>query len=262
MSRWEEINRRLEPLRAELLESPLYGQIRDLPALHRFMEFHVFAVWDFMSLLKSLQRSLCCVDVPWAPPSDTRSARLINEIVLAEETDEIGEGEYDSHFGMYLAAMEEAGASTGCIREFLDGVSAGREVGEALLAAEAPAAVLQFVTQTFATIRSGDLPAIAAAFTFGREDLLPALFTRIVRGLNEAHAGRLGRLVIYLERHIELDGDTHGPLARRLVESICGHDSEKWASAERGAIDALQARLKLWNGIRDAIAEGESAIVR
>jgi hypothetical protein len=236
-----------------LLEHEVYGCIADLTALRRFMEYHVFAVWDFMSLLKTLQRRICCIDVPWLPPDNVDSARLINEIVLAEETDEIAPGEYSSHFGMYLSAMREAGAETAPIEQFLAALRRGSSVTQALDAPAIPPAVRNFVSGTFQVIDSGNLPAIASAFTFGREDLLPGLFQQIVEQVNADTSGRLSTFVRYLERHIELDGDEHGPLARRLVESLCGQDARRWESVERAAREALHSRLQLWDAIHSSI---------
>ncbi len=76
-ARLERLRGRLTPLKDALLNHALYREIRDLGALRRFMEHHVFAVWDFMSLLKALQRRLCCVDVPWLPAVDARATRYI-----------------------------------------------------------------------------------------------------------------------------------------------------------------------------------------
>ena len=57
MSPFESLTKDVQPLRVKLLGHPLYGMIDSLTTLRVFMEYHVFAVWDFMSLLKSLQRS-------------------------------------------------------------------------------------------------------------------------------------------------------------------------------------------------------------
>jgi hypothetical protein len=66
VSRLDELQGRLRPLKSALLHHPLYRHIGDLTALRVFMGHHVFAVWDFMSLLKTLQRHLCCVRGPLA----------------------------------------------------------------------------------------------------------------------------------------------------------------------------------------------------
>ena len=115
-------------------------------------------------------------------------------------------------------------------------------------------AVQGFVRQTFAVIETGDLCTIAATFLFGREDLLPDLFQQIVNQLN-AHNGRqLEEFLYYLHRHIELDRDQHGPMAKSLMTTICGTDESKWRVAEEAAIEALQERAKLWDGVLDALS--------
>jgi hypothetical protein len=59
----------------------------------------------------------------------------------------------------------------------------------------------------------------------------------------------------YLERHIGLDGDEHGPLARRLVADLCGDDADRWQRATDAAVHSLVARRALWDGIAAAIGE-------
>src|SRR6202020_2973894 len=112
---FERIRAAISNQRQSLLSHPVYGHIQGVVALRLFMEHHVFAVWDFMSLLKALQRRLCCVDVPWLPATDPLATRFVNEIVLAEESDEDGQGGFLSHFGLYLRAMTRCGADTTAI---------------------------------------------------------------------------------------------------------------------------------------------------
>ena len=56
----------------------LYQEVTSLTRIRCFLEHHVFAVWDFMSLIKSLQRHLTRVEAPWLPVGDARIRRLIN----------------------------------------------------------------------------------------------------------------------------------------------------------------------------------------
>ena len=96
----DQIRARIEPARARLLAHPLYGRMRSLADVRLFMRSHAFAVWDFMSLLKRLQRDLTCVTVPWVPVGDAEVRYLINEIVCGEESDIDPEGGRISHFDL------------------------------------------------------------------------------------------------------------------------------------------------------------------
>src|ERR1700736_6800456 len=128
--------------RARVVIHPLYANLNTRAAINTFMEHHVFAVWDFMSLLKSLQRNLTCVTVPWVPTGPTGSRRLINDIVLAEESDEL-RGAHISHFEWYVAGMAEAGADHYVVDRFIDLIRAQEPVPYALQAAGVPRAAAE-----------------------------------------------------------------------------------------------------------------------
>ncbi len=238
-----DIEARLAPLRTRLAAHPLYASIRTPAHLRLFMESHVYAVWDFMSLLKALQRALTSVEVPWVPSPLPASRRFVNEIVLGEESDEY-EGRPASHFELYLEAMARAGADTRPMSAVLQHARLGKLVLEGV-----PAAARAFVETTFRVIREGSIAAQAASFTFGREDAIPSMFRSMVRDLNREMDGDLAQFVWYLERHIEVDGDEHGPLSLRMVSDLCGDDPNLWEEAAQAAEEALTARLALWDGI-------------
>ncbi len=212
----------------------------------------MFAVWDFMSLLKWLQAHLTCVTIPWAPSAHPQASRLINEIVLGEESDTFGSG-YISHFDLYLRAMNEAGADTSAIRKLLAALAADSPMNAALQFAEVPAEAAAFVLSTFDLLRTEKPHVIAAAFTFGREDLIPDMFREMVRDLRRHFEG-VALFEYYLERHIEVDGESHGPMALQMVQELCGNDEAKWREATHAAELALEARLALWDGIALRIA--------
>lgn len=253
MTELNRLREAISPLRKQLLNHRLYGRLHSLDAMNVFMEHHVFAVWDFMSLLKSLQRELTCLDVPWRPSPSRIGCRLINEITLGEESDDDGHGGFASHFGLYVSAMEQAGADTSTISSVIASLEVGASRNAALAAASAPIPVQDFVKTTFSIIEDSGVHAVASAFTFGREDLLADVFQEIVSTINNNSDGRLDRFEFYLQRHIELDGDQHGDMARQLVEELCGDDASRWQSARTAAVRSLQARLHLWDGIADRI---------
>ncbi len=239
----------VRPLRQRLIDHPIYEAIDSPEALQCFMEHHVFAVWDFMTLLKALQRHLTCVTVPWTPTANREARRLINEIVLAEESDEDGAGSYASHFESYLDAMKLAGADVGPITRFVDQIAQGRPVADALEDAEVPKPARAFVATTWSFVESDSMPAIVAAFTVGREDLIPDLFRGLVERITASDPIGYRLYLRYLDRHVQLDGDEHGPMALNLLKSICGVDPSRWKDATFAATLALDARLALWEEV-------------
>ncbi|MEV0459814.1 DUF3050 domain-containing protein [Catellatospora methionotrophica] len=244
--------------RANVVKHEMYSQLHSHAAIVTFMEHHVYAVWDFMSLLKSLQRSLTCVDVPWVPSGPTSSRRLINDIVLVEESDELGGG-FISHFELYLQGMTQAGADTSVIEPFIGLIRAGTPVSEALRAVAVPGPSAEFVDSTFTFIQTLPLHCQAAAFAFGREDLIPEMFQQVV-DINE-NVGNLGLFVDYLRRHIQVDDEEHTPMAMQMLADLCGDDQQKWQECATAVTSTLGARVRLWDGITAAIKANTAALV-
>jgi len=250
---YNQLQRELEPLRAELLAHRIYRDVDSVARLRVFMQVHVFAVWDFMCLAKRLQRDLTCTDVVWRPPARPSLARFANEIILAEESDHDLDGAPSSHLEMYLAAMDEVGASTAQFRRFLAALAERGNVADALLVAEVPSWLQSFVGRTVDCARSDDLVAVMAAFLFGREDLIPAMFERLGQ-FWRVPSTAAPHFVYYLERHIELDGDHHGPMAAAALDDLAGQSPAALRDAARAARRALSSRLELWDGALALVA--------
>lgn len=241
---------------AELYAHPLLkgDVINSLDALHVFMEHHVFAVWDFMSLAKSLQHYICPSTTCWVPNRWIRSgaARLINEIILSEESDLDMDGESSiSHHDLYCQAMLEVGADPMALEDFVNCVTTDG-VKYALENASLPAPSQRFMTRTFEFIDTGEPHVIAAAFCFGRENIIPEMFQRVASQLAISRVDA-PKFHYYLERHIQLDGEHHGPAATQLVEALCDHDPVHIHEAEHAALEAIEARIRLWTEVEQAI---------
>ncbi|MBA5792876.1 DUF3050 domain-containing protein [Flavobacterium sp. xlx-214] len=249
------INQSINVYKQQLLQHTLYKKIHTINDLKHFLEGHVYAVWDFMSLLKALQSKLTCTTSPWFASPNPEVRYLINEIVLAEESDVTLYGTRLSHFEMYLQAMEKCEANTLAVSHFLNEVQA-KGIFNAINESTLHDNIKDFLTFTFETIENGKSHEIAAAFTFGREDLIPNMFTQI---LNEFKISfplvDLSELVYYFERHIELDADEHGPMAFEMISYLCGEDAEKWNEVEEISKKALEKRIKLWDAIEELIEQ-------
>lgn len=242
------IEKELEAYRQKLRKHPLYENINSLEDIKTFMESHVFAVWDFMSLLKFLQLKLTSINVPWLPKSKSNTARFINEIVLAEESDVNEVGEVKSHFEMYLDAMNEIGADTKEIKDFMWDIQNGVPCQEAIQTRKVSKPVKDFLSYTFEVIDNGKTHEVASAFTFGREDIIPEMFIEILEQIDPNKA-KYKKLRYYLDRHIELDGDEHGPMSLKMMDELCEDNENKWSEVISTAQQALQARNNLWLSI-------------
>ena len=249
------VNISIADLKQDLLEHSLYEKVQTIEDLHCFLENHIYAVWDFMSLLKALQSKLTCTTTPWFPTSNTQTRYLINEIVVAEESDLTLDGRRQSHFEMYLEAMQDCGANTARVEDFLANLSSVKNIFIAIKTSNLHSNIKAFLDFTFSVIEEGKAHEIAAAFNFGREDLIPSMLTAILRNFQANFPEiDLKKLIYYFERHIELDSEEHGPMAMGMITELCGNDSKKWSEVEKISVLALEKRIGLWDAIEESLS--------
>jgi hypothetical protein len=235
-----------EPL-DRVQQHPVYKAVITVEDLRAFMEHHVWAVWDFMNLVKAIQQRYTSTVIPWTPRGDATVRRFVNEIVLEEESDEhpVDDG-FCSHFELYVRSMTEVDASTDQVSRFVDDLGAGADFEDALAASGCPPSVAHFLSTTWAAAGASDAELVAA-FAFGRETVIPVMFDRI---LSEAGALDDAELLRhYLVRHVQLDGDSHSDMAEYLLVSACGNNPDSWERAEISARRCLEARAQLWDAV-------------
>ena len=248
------IQDKINDQREKLLKHKLYSNIETIKDLQVFTENHVYAVWDFMSLLKALQIKLTCTKTPWIPNSNSQTAYLINEIVLAEETDINQAGERKSHYELYLDAMIDIGARTEKPVKIINEIANSEDIFNTIDNINIHPNIREFLNFTFSVIKEGKPHEIAAIFTFGRENLIPNMFNEILREFEKnVTQGDISKLIYYFERHIELDEDEHGPMALEMVSMLAENDPKKWNEIESISIQALEKRILLWDAINEQI---------
>jgi len=254
----------LLPHQKVLMSHPLYTSISTQEETRLFMQNHIFAVWDFMSLVKTLQNFFTCTTIPWKPKPDAKLAHFLNEIVLGEECDDLGSGDANtaiSHYELYVSAMKEIGAETAPIEYFIGKLQKGMKWKDALKKTKelysnsslAPF-TFEFVNKTITLCETSEAHVVASAFLFGREDPIPKMFTNILSNLEKKQLF-CPNLKLYLERHIEVDGGSHSILGEKLIIDVCGDSDKKWKDAEEVAIESISNRVKLWDGVLEEIKE-------
>lgn len=235
----------LKTLKHDLEHHIVFKSLKNTKDLQYFMSQHVFAVWDFMSLLKRLQKDICCVEVPWTSPKHSNASRLINEIVLGEESDKLPNGNYVSHFDLYLLAMKDVNADTQPVLHFVESVkSKGFEASLHLI----PEPARTFVKHTMDIALKGSLAANLGSFFNGRENVIPGMFTTLLKDwqISEQSAPMFH---YYLVRHIELDGDEHGPAGEKLINLVIGENPNDYIELLDVSISSIKSRIQLWDEV-------------
>lgn len=251
--KFEQLKEKLKKMRSH----NVFSKIKTKEDLQQFMQWHVFAVWDFMSLAKRLQIDLTCVSLPWMPSQNNEAARLINEIILGEETDILPTKEAMSHFEMYLLAMQEVGAEATLFNEFFEKMKTdGFE--KAIELDSINPAIKNFMSATINTAVNGKFAEVLGSFFYGREDSIPEMFSNLLDswGVDEAEAPTF---VYYLKRHIELDGDTHGPAVQKIMTEKLSDCPMGWGVLFDSAIQAVDLRIALWDALEVEMSASEKA---
>ena len=125
----------------------------------------------------------------------------------------------------------------------------GDQFREALHRAGISEPAQEYVQSTWDIIESQSPHRIAAAFTLGREEVIPDMFQNFLKTIEKHVPVELGHFAYYLGRHIHADADRHAPMAMRMLVALCGDDPDKWREAAETTQIALQARQEFLDAI-------------
>ena len=213
MDNLEYNKKKLNDLKHKITTHPLFANKLEREHICKFMESHIFAVWGFMSILKSLQKMITPNNLPWIPNRNTKNGlvNFVNEIILCEESDFIEGIGYISHFEIYLLAMKNIGAESVQLDKLTSKISEKGYNEKYIDDVDASNEVKSFLKHDLDVSMNGTLPEIVGAFTLGREKVIPNMFSYILPAIKATSASK--HIITYLERHIDIDGDRHGPLS-------------------------------------------------
>ena len=256
MDHLSELQKQIKPLRDQLREHPLYISIREKEDLQIFMEGHVFAVWDFASLINGLRSRL--THLGDHSGLDNQSLLALLEAIINR-----GSEGADKPFGLfsdYREAMQRAGAGTFEIDDLVNRVRTGTPPERAILDSKLPGYVVQFLDHTFSILRESNPVVMAATFAFGRGGLIPDIFSRLIDKRIGEGDDSLSGLQAYFDGYIEVGSTENAPLIARLITHLCGDDLNAWSECLRAADDALRARIALWNGIHERMLSRQAIL--
>lgn len=243
----------IEDLKSELAAHCLYTKLQHMEDIHIFMEHHVFAVWDFMSLAKALQLHLDATQVIEKQTDNSKILGFVNGILTGGETDPNKKEIVLSHLEMYLELMDEIGANTTNIKKLIASSAAGLDIHEAMQIAQLTDEQQRILNFTQTIIATNEIHKIAVAATLVPEGMISNRFLKILKETEERDNLLVPKFKNYLNRYKAIDGNDYGLLSLEMVTHFCDSDGKKWVDILDIAMKTLSHRIYLWDAIVDEI---------
>ena len=129
---------------------------------------------------------------------------------------------------------------------------------DALVAASASQSIRHFVNRMINTVTNGSLYRVPGSFFHGREPIIPRMSEGLLR---ERHIDEdeAPVFVYYLKRHIELDGDNHGPAAKTIIKHVTQNRPNELRQLYLAALDAMNDRIGFLDDLILAMSQDRPA---
>ena len=236
LSESQKLIKLIEAKTQKLSHHEVYSKVTSRAQISCFMSYHIFAVWNFIKLLKSLQIKTSIALRSQALECSGETRDLIGKIVFAEESELYPYGQPTEYFAVYLGAISELEVNSNFLWTFLTSKHSLQSLKPG---------IQELVGYNLTLAETGTIGEIAAAFFCGREPVSYQLFTSIIKILKQ-DGKECPNLINYTEKLNQENSRQVGTLVLKLLDYFCKDETDKVFALQAG-LEALNLREQLWN---------------
>lgn len=221
MDHYSKIEDELEAQQNELKRHPVFMGVRNMQALRRMMEYHVFAQFDFAVINNAIAHQL-----NWS---------------YAARAKEI--------FEEYLEIMVDMGAQTRAMDTFTTLKKSGVAHADALENCGAPTSVVELSKFQGNMSANGHPHILLGLLVFARDHRVHETYIRTLVDAPKPLSSALRPLDHFIPDYLAFPREDLYREASDLLRDFCGNDQELWYQVREYSQKAMRLRRRVWDGL-------------